>query len=189
MAVAGLRGTGDFGTDERPKNFRQGILRYNPNGTAPIFALTSKAKKRTTNDPEFAWWAEGNLLVRLHVNGALGSGDTVVTVDSADPTSTTMTANWGTASNLKNGDVILVEPAADNATFNHELLEVDSVVSDTQFVVRRGAGGTTAASIANGANLTLIGSAYAEGTGAPAPFRAIRSSSRTTRRSSRTPTN
>src|SRR6478672_4460864 len=158
MAVAGLRGTGDFGTDERPKNFRQGILRYNPNGTAPIFALTSKAKKRTTNDPEFAWWAEGNLLVRLHVNGALGSGDTVVTVDSADPTSTTMTANWGTASNLKNGDIILVEPSADNATFNHELLEVDSVVSDTQFVVRRGAGGTTAASIANGANLTLIGS-------------------------------
>lgn len=26
MAVAGLRGTGDWGTDERPKNFREMIL-------------------------------------------------------------------------------------------------------------------------------------------------------------------
>jgi hypothetical protein len=60
-----------------------------------------------------------------------------------------------------------VEPAADSATFNHELLEVDTVMSDTQFSVRRGAGGTTAASIANDLWLTVIGSAYAEGTGVP----------------------
>jgi hypothetical protein len=37
--IAGLRGTGDFGTDERPKGFREGILFFNPNGEAPIFAL------------------------------------------------------------------------------------------------------------------------------------------------------
>jgi hypothetical protein len=49
--IAGLRGTGDWGTDERPKSFREGILRFNPNGTAPIFALSSKAKKRTVTDP------------------------------------------------------------------------------------------------------------------------------------------
>jgi hypothetical protein len=169
MAVAGLRGTGDWGTDERPKSFRGNVLRYNPNGTAPIFALTSKAKKRTVDDPEFSWWSEGNAMVRLQVNGALGSTDTVVTVDTLDPTSTTMGANFGTASNLKNGDILLVEPAADNATFNHELLEVDVVLSDTQFTVRRAAGGTTAASIANDLWLTLIGSAYAEGTAAPRP--------------------
>jgi len=52
-AIAGLRGTGDWGTDERPKSFRDNVLRYNPNGTAPIFALTAKAKKRTVDDPEF----------------------------------------------------------------------------------------------------------------------------------------
>jgi len=34
--IAGLRGTGDWGTDERPKSFREGILRFNPNGTAPF---------------------------------------------------------------------------------------------------------------------------------------------------------
>ena len=167
MAVAGLRGTGDWGTDERPKNFRAGILRFNPNGTAPIFALTGKGKKRTTNDPEFSWWCEGNTLIRLQVNGALVAADTLITVDTLDPTSTTLGANWGTATNLKGGDILLVEPLTDNATFNHELLEVDTVMSDTQFSVKRGAGGTTAASIANDQWLTVIGSAYAEGTGAP----------------------
>jgi Family of unknown function (DUF5309) len=166
-AVAGLRGTGDWGTDERPKNFREGILRFNPNGTAPIFALTSKAGKRTVDDPEFSWWTEGNVLIRLQVNGALLTTDTLVTVDSLDPTSTTLGANLGTATNLKDGDILLVEPLTDNATFNHELIEVDQVMSDTQFTVRRGAGGTTIAAIANDVFLTVIGSAYAEGSGVP----------------------
>lgn len=165
--VAGLRGTGNWGTDERPKNFRSGILRFNPNGTAPIFALTGKAKKRTVDDPEFSWWCEGNTQIRLQVNGALAAGDTLITVDSLDPTSTTLGANLGTATNLKEGDILLVEPATDNATFNHELLEVVSVQSDTQFTVLRGAGGTTPASIANDLFLYVIGSAYAEGTSAP----------------------
>lgn len=167
MALAGLRGTGDWGTDERPKNFRSGILRFNPNGTAPIFALTGKAKKRTVDDPEFAWWAEGNTLIRLQVNGALGASDTTVTVDTADPTSTTLGANWGTATNLKPGDILLVEPATDNATFDNELIEVVNVISDTQFTASRGVGGTTAASIANDLFLLVIGSAYSEGTSAP----------------------
>lgn len=167
--IAGLRGTGDWGTDERPKNFRENVLRYNPNGTSPILALSSKAKKRTTDDPEFSWWSEGNAMVRLQVNGALAAADTLVTVDTADPTTSTAGANYGTATNLKNGDILLVEPASDNATFNHELLEVDNVLSDTQFTVRRAAGGTSAASIADDRWLTLIGSAYAEGTAAPRP--------------------
>ena len=165
--IAGLRGTGDWGTDERPKNFREGILRFNPNGTAPIFALSSKAGKKNVNDPEFAWWSEGNVLTRLQVNGAVSSTDTLIAVDSADPTASTMSANLGTATNLKPGDLLLKEPVADAATYNHEILEVDTVISDLQFTAKRGAGGTTAAAIADNDFLTLIGSAYAEGTGIP----------------------
>ena len=165
--IAGLRGTGDWGTDERPKNFREGILRFNPNGTAPIFALSLKSGKKSVNDPEFSWWSEGNVLTRLQVNGAVAAADTLIVVDSADPTASTMSANLGTATNLKPGDLLLVEPAIDAATYNNEIIEVDNVISDTQFVVKRGAGGTTPASIANDIWLTLIGSAYAEGTGIP----------------------
>lgn len=165
-AVAGLRGTGDMGTDERPKNFRELILWRNPTGSAPIFALTAKAKKKTVTDPEFIWWDEPNDLVRLQVNGALSSTATTVVVDSVDPAAGTEVA-WGVASHLKTGDLLLVEPSADNATFDHELLEVMSVASDTTFTVRRAAGGTTAASISNDQWLLLIGSAYSEGSSAP----------------------
>ena len=167
MPVAGLRGTGDWGTDERPKDFRESILFFKPNGSAPIFALTGKSGKVTKTDPEFSWWAESMTLVRLLVNGALGAAATTVVVDSPDPTSTTMGVNYGVATHLKRGDILLVEPSADNATFDHELLEVVSVESATSFTVSRGAGGTTAAAIGDNANLTLIGSAYAEGTGIP----------------------
>lgn len=166
--VAGLRGTGDWGTDERPKNFREGILRFNPSGTAPVFALSSQGRKsRSVDDPEFSWWSEGNVLTRLQANGSHAAGDTIITVDSADPTSSTMGANRGTASNLKEGDILLVEPSADNATFDHEIIEVVQPLSDTQFQVLRGVGGTTPATIANDRWMTLISSAYAEGTGVP----------------------
>lgn len=166
-AIAGLRGSGDWGTDERPKNFRESILFFSPNGDAPLFALTSKMGKKSVNDPEFAWWAESNNLFRLQANGALTSGATMLTVDSADPTSTTMSALYGNATHLKEGDLLLVEKT-DQATYDNEIVQVSSVVSATQVNIIRGVAGTTAAAIADDAYLTLIGSAYAEGTSAPA---------------------
>ena len=65
MAVAGLRGTGDWATDERPKNFREMILWRNPNGMAPLTALLSKMKSESTDDPEFAWYEEELNALRL----------------------------------------------------------------------------------------------------------------------------
>ena len=168
-AVAGLRGTGDWATDERPKNFREYILWRNPNGTAPLFALTAKMKKETVDDPEFSWWDEPNDLVRLQVNGAVGNTavETTIVVDSADPSTSSPTLAWGLATHLKPGDLLMVEPSSDNATFNHEVIKVTNVISTTTFQVQRAAAGTTIGNIANDAWLVKIGSAYAEGTGAP----------------------
>jgi hypothetical protein len=168
--IAGLRGTGDWGTDERPKDFRESILFYNPNGTAPIFALTGKAGKKTVTDPQFFWWSEPNTLWRGVMSlggGSLGSTDTTFTIASTDPTSTTPGALWSTATHLKQGDLLRVEPASDLVAYTQELVQVDTVLSDTQFTAVRGAGGTTPATISDGIGLSLIGSAYAEGTGAP----------------------
>lgn len=171
MPVAGLRGTGDWGTDERPKNFREMIMWRSPNGTAPIFALSSRGggRKKPTTDPEFSWWDEPNDLYRLQINGALTSTDTIVTVDTNDPDATSAGKSrvYGKASNLKPGDLLYVEPTSDSATFTQEVIEVQNVLSDTQFTAKRGASGTTAASISNDQWLTKIGSSYAEGTGAP----------------------
>lgn len=168
MAVAGLRGTGDWAADERPKDFRETILFRNPQGSSPIFALTAKAKKRTVSDPQFYWWDEPNDIVRLQVNGAISdTAQTLITVDSLDPTNVAAGRVYGTAGHLKEGDLLLVDPATDNATYDQEIVEVVSVLSDAQFTVKRGAAGTTPATIANDRYMTLIGSVYAEGTNAP----------------------
>ncbi len=169
MAIAGLRGTGDWGTDERPKNFREMILWLNPNGTAPIFSLSSRAPKETTDDPEFAWWCEPNDQIRLQINqgGGFASGDTTLIVDSTDPTSSNLSLQYGSALNLKPGDLLLVEPSAETSAFTHEIVMVTSVISATTFTVARGQSGTSAASIADDAFLLLIGSAFAEGTPSP----------------------
>lgn len=166
-AVAGLRGTGNFGTDERPKDFRESILFLKPNGDAPIFGLTSKTQKITVTDPEYNWWDEPNDLVRLQVNGAVATGGTLITVDSTDPTSSVLDANWGVATHLKPGDLLMVEPTSDSASTVPEQMRVTQVVSETQFVVERGAAGTTQAAISDNAFLLLMASAYAEGTAAP----------------------
>ena len=110
---------------------------------------------------------EPNDLVRLQVNGTIGSTVTTVVVDSADPSTTAPGNAWGNATHLKPGDLLLVEPSTDNATFNHEIIEVTSVTSATAFEARRGAAGTTAATITNDLYLLKIGSNYAEGTAAP----------------------
>jgi hypothetical protein len=168
MAVAGLRGTGDWGADERPQDFRENILFHQPMGSSPIFALTSKSKKRIATDPQFHWWNESMDIVRLQVAGAISNtAQTLITVDSLDPTSSAAGRVYGTAGHLKEGDLLMVEPSADAAAFTGEQLEVVSVLSDGQFTVRRGAAGTTPDTIPNDAYLTLIGSVYAEGTASP----------------------
>lgn len=155
-AVAGLRGTGDWATDERPKNFREMILWRRPNGRAPLTALLAKMRSEKVNDPEFAWWEEELNAVRLQINYGTGyaTSATTVVVDS------------GNADELVEGDVLLVE-AAITSSYTHEVLVVSSVTDSTTFVVKRGQAGTTAATIANDTYLTKIGNVYEEGSTSP----------------------
>lgn len=169
MAIAGLRGTGDWGTDERPKNFREMILWLNPNGSAPLFALSSKASKETTNDPEFNWWSEPNDQIRLRVNGLLDNSPATQTVVvlGTEPSTADLGLNWGSALSLKPGDLLLVEPATETLAFTHEILMVTGVASATQFTVTRAFAGTSIANIPDTSFLLRIGSAYSEGSSAP----------------------
>lgn len=148
---AGLRGSGSFGTDERPKSFREMILWMNPNGTAPLFALTSKAKTEKVDDPEFSWWEETNTIARVQLNGAIGSGAT-----------TSFVVDEG-ALQLIPGDVLQVEAATEVAAYSNELVRVVSVTSDTALTVQRGVANTSAGAINDNINLTRIGNAQSEG--------------------------
>lgn len=156
MAFAGLRGTGDWGTDERPKNFRETILWRNPNGQTPITGLLSKMADEKTDDPEFAWWEEQLNAVRLILNGAMPTTTTTVVV---------VTAN---ALLLVPGDVLLAEnAAADLAVSPFEIMTVNGVASDTTFDVLRAQAGSSAAALINSAGLTRIGTVWGEGDNSP----------------------
>lgn len=152
-AFAGLRGTGSFGTDERPKNFRELILFAEPNGRAPLLALTARMRKESVDDPEFSWWEEKLQTVRVQLNDAtdMNATDTAVVVDSG-------------ALELVVGDLLLVELATgESLTFTEEIVEVTAVASDTAFTIARGAAGSTAANIIDDDFFTRIGSSFEEG--------------------------
>jgi hypothetical protein len=153
VAFAGLRGTGDWGVDERPKNFREMILWRNPNGSAPLTALMSKMKTEKTDDPEFAHWEEEQNAVRVIVNGAQTNVDTAIELTVG-----------GLA--LVAGDLLLVSKT-EVAGYDNELIEVTAVTDDTNIVVARGAAGSTNAAMAGGESLTRIGNVYGEGTNSP----------------------
>lgn len=155
-AIAGLRGTGDWGTDERPKNFREAILWRRPNGQAPITALMSKLKHEKVNDPEFNWWEEEQNSIRVTVNYTTGYATSV----------TSIVVDGGDALDLVAGDVLLVE-AAVTSSYAHEILVVSAVTSATAFDVKRGQAGTTAATLPDNAVLLKIGNVFAEGTRSP----------------------
>lgn len=53
MAFLGMRGNGDWTTDQRPKNWREAILFRYPNGSAPLTAILSKMGSEKVDDPEF----------------------------------------------------------------------------------------------------------------------------------------
>lgn len=152
-SIAGLRGTGDWGTGERPKNFREMILWRNPNGSAPLTALLGKMKTEKVDDPEFNWWEEELNPVRVATGADLSASSTAVTLTAG-------------GIDLVPGDVLLVEKA-EGAVYDNEIVLVSSVTSATSIAIKRGQAGSTAAGIASGAFLTKIGNTYEEGSDSP----------------------
>lgn len=153
-SIAGLRGTLDWATDERPKNFREMILWRNPNGQAPLTALMARMKSESVDDPEFNWWEEELNPIRVTMDAT-----------GASSSSTAFGLTSG-GLDLVPGDILIVEKT-ESATYDNELVEVSTVTSDTAIVVKRGAAGTTAANTGASANLTKVGNVYEEGDTAP----------------------
>jgi hypothetical protein len=54
----GMRGNGDWVTDQRPKSWREQILKLYPNGMAPLTAILSMMSSSSVDDPEFNWWTQ-----------------------------------------------------------------------------------------------------------------------------------
>lgn len=74
----GMRGTGDWGTDQRPKNWRETILYRFPNGAAPLTAILSKLGEESVNDAEFNWWtkslsSQGGAITGVYTDASLST--------------------------------------------------------------------------------------------------------------------
>jgi hypothetical protein len=158
MAIQGLRHTGNFAANERPENWREGLLMLYPNSAeaakAPLTALTSAMKTRSVNDPVFHWWEKELDDRRIALAADLTTSNTTITVASR-------------ASTLKEGDVLMAEQTG-------EIMWVtQNPTSDTEIIVARGIGnsGTGVVLDYDGANinynLLVVGSAYEEGSMAP----------------------
>ena len=65
----GMRGNGDWVTDQRPLNWRQQILYLYPNGMAPLTAILSMMGSESVDDPQFHWWTQAQTAVSGAVAG------------------------------------------------------------------------------------------------------------------------
>lgn len=123
MAFLGMRGTGDWVTDQRPKNWREYILYEYPNGTAPLTAMLAKMKSEKTDDPEFYWWTKSLPTQRATVTGVY-----------TDSGLTTAYTSGGSA-----GDTLYIKmSASDESQFRvgHEVLLRDASDYDVDVVAK-----------------------------------------------------
>lgn len=150
MTLPGMKSTADFVADERPKNWREGILWLSPRNGAPLYSLTAAMSEESTDDPEFYWWEEDVQMFVYKLTADLTAIATALAV-----------ASGGLM--LKPGDMLRVSGTG-------EALRVTSVTNDTTVNVTRAMGpagtpaGTAAAqAFATNPNILLVGSAYREG--------------------------
>lgn len=54
----GLRGTGDWATNEAPQNWAQYIMHEYPNGSAPLYAMQSMVATESVDSTTFNWWTK-----------------------------------------------------------------------------------------------------------------------------------
>lgn len=65
----GMRGTGDWVTNQRPENWREMILYLYPNGKAPLTAIMSMLTSESVDDPHYHWWTKALANQRAALTG------------------------------------------------------------------------------------------------------------------------
>ena len=150
-AITGLRGTGQFGTEFRPTNYRELFTLLEPNGTAPLQALLSMAGSESTDDPKFNHFRDELPNRTLTVNGAVANTTgTTITVDNDDDEAFVVAGTI--LQNQTTGEIM-------RAT-------ADANLSANTIAVERNIGGTSH-QIADDAVLVIAGHADQEGGTSP----------------------
>ena len=149
--IQGLRGTGQFDTTFRPRNYRELFTLLEPNGNAPLNALLSMGQSESTNDPAFRNFRDELPERVMTVDGAVvstGTGSETITLDADN----------------ENKFAIAGSIVVNSAT--GEVMHVTADGGGTSLTVTRNVGGTAHA-IADGAELFIAGFAAQEGADTP----------------------
>lgn len=130
-AIQGLRGTGEFDADHRPKNYRELFTLLEPNGNAPLNALLAMGQSEATDDPEFKNFRDELPDRVATASAAAAAGVSPVTLSA------------GTENKFFIAGAIVV-----NATTG-EVMHVTADTTGTSLAVTRNIGGTNFAVSAN----------------------------------------
>jgi len=144
----GIFNTSNFTTDLAKKSFAAMITRLMPNGTAPLFGLTSMLTDETAVAVEHGFFSKTMIFPEAKINNAAGftSTDTLFDVD--------------TTLNLLPGMLMRVERTGENVIIN-------SVANLTQINVNRSIGSVAAAAILDDDDLFQVGTAFEESSTRP----------------------
>jgi len=111
----GMRGTGDWVTNQRPENWRQQILYLYPNGMAPLTAILSMMGGESVDDPKFHWWTQEQSAVGGEVAGVYTVSDLSNAYVSGGVAGDTLYVQITTtlANRVREGHQILLRDASD----------------------------------------------------------------------------
>ena len=152
MSIQGIfNTTGLKSTNDLTKlSFSSMITRLMPNGTAPLFALTSYLKSETALQTEHGYFAKSALFPYIVLGAAVATtAETSFTVDSTE--------------SIVPGMILQL-----NNTTKENVL-VEAVISDTVIQVRRGVGSTAATAVID-TPAFMVGNAYEEASVRPIPL-------------------
>lgn len=139
---AGMFTTSALTQDLAKKSFAGMITRLMPNGTAPLFGMTSMLGEDTAVQIEHGFFTKTMLFPQMTVSGAgQVAADTLLTV--------------GSTANILPGMIMRVDTTGENIIIN-------SVPSATTVNVTRAVGNVAAANIAASVNLYQVGNAFEE---------------------------
>jgi hypothetical protein len=153
-AVLGMKGTGSFSADERPKNYREQILLLYPN-SAPLLAMTNKLSSRPTDDPEFKIFKKGLPIQRMVQSGGATNVATTINIAAG-------AGDNGDASVVRAGYTLMNE-----RTFEVFWVTVDPVAPWTAITVVRGKGTVAGTAMNDLDGLLVIGNHNEEGVNVP----------------------
>jgi hypothetical protein len=170
MGFLGMRGTGDWAADERPKSWREKILELFPNGDMPLTAVMSRMSSRKVDDPEFNWWekelpAQSGAVTNVYTDSSM---DTAYTTGGTAGQTLYVKVAAATIAHFRVGHQVLLRNSANYADdANAKVTGIEANGANSKVTVKLLQADPTTTGIADCDRILIIGSINAEGAAMP----------------------